>query len=121
MGAIKALLDEAATEPEEPTRAKDISTIVWGGITIQISYEADWLGCNAKYGHRNSHLELRSINPPNAPNPMTETGYRSVFLEAGTVEEFGGPLAYVKLLLDGAAKSMAWKRREVQGEQLSLF
>ncbi len=66
-----------------------------------------------------SQLELRSEGKVKLL--VTRTGYRSESLPAGTVEKHGGPEAYVKLWLDGSAKSLAWKKRQVTGQQLSLF
>jgi hypothetical protein len=94
----------------------------WRGITIEVSYEADWLGMgsrNAEYGH--SHLELRVIAPEGAQLPVTETGYRSHFLSCGEVEGCGGPVAYVLDWLDTAAKDKAWITRQESLRQLSLF
>lgn len=52
---------------------------------------------------------------------MTETGYRSLFHEPGPVEAAGGPAAFVENWLNLEAKSRAWRRQEVTGQQLSLF
>lgn len=97
------------------------TTIIWRGITIEIGYEADWLGLNAKYGHANAHLEIRAKHPERALLPVTDTGYRSYFHEPGTVEVLGGPEAFVIHWLDQEAKKTAWKKQEVTGQQLSLF
>ena len=53
--------------------------------------------------------------------PVTETGYRSHFLPAATVEEFGGPESYVSAWLDHEAKSPDWKKRKDAARQMSLF
>ena len=86
--------------------------MVWSGITIEVSYNPNDIMSHA-------HLELRSEGK--AHLPVTDTGYRSEFLPRGKVEEHGGPEAYVTLWLDGSAKSTAWKKRQITGEQLSLF
>ena len=95
-------------------------TLVWGGVTIEVAYEADWL--NSSEGPLPvSHLAISSTAPAKAPLPFTETGYRSHFLEPGTVEAAGGPAAYVMAWLDDAARDPKWRRGEQARRQLDLF
>lgn len=90
--------------------------IVWNAIEIEVSYEAEWLGADFF-----AHLQLRSLEPADAPLPVTETGYRSHFLKRESVENAGGPTAYVTAWLDEAANSKAWIAAEDARRQLSLF
>jgi hypothetical protein len=53
--------------------------------------------------------------------PVTETEYRSHFLPAGIVEEYGGPEDFVRAWLDHEAGSSNWKKREQAARQMSLF
>jgi hypothetical protein len=64
----------------------------WRGITIEATYTHRQWGSVA-------HLELRSVAPDRAPLPVTETGYRSHFHPAGTIEAHGG---------DVVAQVIAW-------------
>ena len=50
------------------------------------------------------------------PLPVTETGYRSHFIPAGTVAEHGGAVAFVTAWLEHEAARTGWS-----GAQLSLF
>jgi len=95
-------------------------TLVWSAITIEVAYEADWLG-SSEGPYPASHLAIRSTAPTKAPLPITETGYRSHFLEPGTVEEAGGPAAYVRAWLDHAASEPKWRKAEQARRQLDLF
>ena len=97
---------------------RDIVTEIleWRGVTIEIGYEAAWLG-----GDLSAHLELRVQNPEGAHLPVTDTGYRSHFLPREAVEDAGGPAAYVTAWLDEAATSKAWRAGELARRQLSLF
>ena len=104
-----------------PEREKEIITAVWRGITIEITYEADWLGCNAKHGHNASHLEVRALSPEREPLPVSETGYRSHFMIAGAVEAYGGLEEYVTGWLDQEAEKTSWKDQQAATRQLSLF
>lgn len=48
--------------------------------------------------------------------PVTETGYRSIFLHQGAVARRGGAVAYTLARLDEEAARLGWS-----GAQLSLF
>lgn len=89
-----------------------ISTIIWEGIEIEISYAAKSILARA-------HLELRTKDK--RPIPVTETGYRSEFLHPGDVEEQGGPDAYTIAWLDHFARSKEWQAFVMKDRQLSLF
>ena len=92
--------------------AARIVMIVWEGIEIEVTYKPkDILAM--------SHLELRI--PSRARIPVTETGYRSEYLHPGTIEDAGGPQAYVIAWLDHMAQSREWQDHVVTSRQLSLF
>lgn len=112
--------DTAASE--EAARDIVVEQLVWGGITLSISYEADWLGSGARgSAFATAHLEIWSIAPERSPLPMTETGYRSHFLAQGVVEEAGGASAYVLAWLEHDAQGRQWREQQAKGRQLSLF
>lgn len=97
-----------------------IETLIWHGIKIEVAYEADWLG-SSEGPDPLSHLGITSVEPAKAPLPFTETGYRSHFIEPGTVEQAGGPASFVSAWLEEASTSRAWRRYEAESRQLSLF
>ncbi len=106
----------------EDDRHIETFTIDWQGITLSVSYEADWLnmtldGC----GLNTAHLQVRSINPERAPNPVSETGYRSLFIGREMIEDAGGPVAFAQNWLDASAKSTTLRNRTIPSSQLSLF
>ena len=82
-------------------------TIVWRGITVEITFTPE------KFGMAD-HVELRTED--RAALPVTETGYRSHFVAVGTVEAHGGAVAFVTPWLDHEAERAGWN-----GAQLSLF
>lgn len=91
--------------------------LTWRGIEVAIVFQRDWTGLpDCSY----DHLEVMSV-VPRQPLPMTETGYKSAFVPAGSIDQLGGPLAYVTCWLDHAAKSAAWKAIERGTRQGSLF
>lgn len=116
----KAKRPSLAKKPARP--AKTIERFDWQGVTVRVSYEADWLGVSKELSQfATAHLEIEAIKPPKQPLPITETGYRSHFVARGVVEQAGGAVAYAWAWLDQAAKAPAWKRQEQQSRQLCLF
>ena len=91
----------------------------WRGISIIVVYTPDFHATPTDTYHH-CHLEVMSERP-RVPLPITETGYRSVFLPGGAVEHAGGPERYATLWLDHAAQSKTWKATERDLRQGSLF
>lgn len=91
---------------------------IWSGITIQISFERDWLSMTIC---PTAHLQIKSVSPARAPLPIAETGYRSHFLSAEAIDDLGGPVAYALAWLDAEALKPKWKAAEQARRQLSLF
>ena len=81
--------------------------ITWRGVEIEITYTPEKFGMV-------DHIELRTENK--APLPVTETGYRSHFMNKGAVAHHGGAVAFVTAWLDHEAKCSSWNN-----DQLSLF
>lgn len=91
--------------------------IIWQNVVIEARYKPrDFNGSIA-------HLELKSINPPKARLPMTETGYRSHFHQAGLIENYydGDVIAFVTQWLNAEAKSKNWLDYIENSKQLALF
>ena len=88
-------------------------TFVWSDITLAVHFERSY------HGFGPALLQVESIDPPRAPLPITETGYIGHFTAIETIDAVGGPEAYVRTWLDGAAKATGW--HAAQGDQLSLF
>ena len=97
---------------------KDIkSTLLWRGIKIEIDYKSNYF--ESKSGFSIAHLDITTEN--RVPLPFTESGYRSHFLDASELEEYGTPTDFVKTWLEETAKSKKWKEQERKQNQLSLF
>lgn len=84
----------------------------WRGIALEIGY------VSKRFGGMD-HIEVRSAE--SVPLPITETGYRSLFISPECLEEYDGPQAYALAWLDHEAQSAVWKRHEADRRQLSLF
>lgn len=81
--------------------------ITWRGVEIGITYTPEKFGMV-------DHIELRTENK--VALPVTETGYRSHFVNVGAVEHHGGAVAFVIAWLDHKAERTGWSN-----DQLSLF
>lgn len=109
-----------------PTVSDDLSqragvfTLEWRGRTVQVNYVPDWLG-TAGSDLRVAHLDILTLAPARAPLPITETGYRSHFLDPAIVAEAGGAVAFVAAWLDHNAKGTAWAELDSASLQMSLF
>ncbi len=86
----------------------------WEGIVISITHANKYCGVI-------EHLEIRSIDPPKALLPITETGYRSHFISEGTLDTYDSPLAYVLAWLEYEADKPEWKAQELAARQYTLF
>lgn len=92
-----------------------VHCFVWQNIQIEAVYTPRYCGYIA-------HVEVRSINPPCAPLPITETGYLSHFHPCGVVEANGhGVVAQVIAWLDEEAAKPEWRRHVETSRQGQLF
>lgn len=91
--------------------------IHWQGIEIEACYKP------RDFGGSIAHLEIKSTNPPRAPLPMTETGYKSHFHPIGTIEKLydGDVVACVVDWLDKEAKFKVWADYVETSRQGELF
>ena len=96
-------------------KKKIVHVICWSGIEIEVSYCPQW----STAVHNLAHLEIKTID--GSALPITETGYRSHFLDIETIEAEGGAVAYALKWLDQEAKNKKWKDYLTQQNQLSLF
>lgn len=81
--------------------------ITWRGVKTEITYTPEKFGMV-------DHIELHTENKTLLP--VTETGYRSHFMNKGAVDAHGGAVAFVTAWLDHEAERMGWSN-----DQMSLF
>ena len=99
-------------------KEKQIFKYNWQGIDIKISFIPDYSkGFREIMGVSQSHIEVRA----NQPLPITNTGYRSLFLTLPEVEKEGGAEKLVQNWLHEASKSKEWKEYISSKMQLPLF
>lgn len=101
------------------TRSLETHTVLWRGFSIEIHYEQNWLGTEGLFS--TAHLQVNTVEPKNAPLPITETGYRSRFIDADTIAGAGGPVAFVRAWLDQEAEAKSWKEQQDKARQMTLF
>ena len=61
------------------------------------------------------------VRPKRASIPITETGYRSHFIDSEELSLAGGPVAFALARLDAEANSKEWQKREFVRRQGDLF
>ena len=99
-----------ATDPKTD-QYKEINA-AWRGIDLTIRHLAGrFAGMD--------HIEV--ISAERAALPVTETGYKSLFILPERITEYGTVLDYVLAWLDHEAEAESWKLEEAKGRQLSLF
>jgi hypothetical protein len=96
-------------------RSKDGALVIpteWRGVALEIAHmTCSYAGID--------HIEIMSAG--RVPLPITETGYKSLFIDPEPVTHAGGAEGFVLAWLDHEATSAAWKRYEAEDRQLSLF
>lgn len=92
----------------------------WRGISLEIRHCPNWFSM-PEDDFVTQHIEFRSEGKQILP--VTETGYRSHFLNgADALAEFNhDPVAYVLAWLDEAAKCKKWLAQVEAARQYPLF
>ncbi|MGH1377119.1 MAG: hypothetical protein ACRBCK_12335 [Alphaproteobacteria bacterium] len=95
-----------------------MKTIIWDNIEIEINYVENWSHAFEKiHNEKMSHIEIKS----NEELPITDTGYKSIFILKSNIERWGGVEKYIREELNHAAKSDVWKLKKENKQQLCLF
>ena len=89
--------------------------IVWRDTQIVIRHELDYLWKGT------SHIEVHVVRPKRAPIPITETGYRSHFIDTLALINEGGPVTFVTAWLNREVTSKVWQQRDFKLRQGDLF
>jgi len=89
----------------------------WEGIEMAIFFKPDCGYGIKEKGEEMSHIEVKASEPL----PITETGYRSLFVHYHAVEKEGGVLPFVEGWLDEASQKPEWKEYMLKKRQLKLF
>lgn len=84
-------------------------------IGVRITHTRDYL----RVGQ--DHVEVESTRPKRAALPITESGYRSHFLDALELINAGGPVSFVEAWLARESSAEPWRKRELARCQGDLF
>jgi hypothetical protein len=105
-----------ARRPKPTTWTLDWTHPVTGKIVaIFIRHTRDYLVAGS------DHIEIESVKPKRAALPITETGYRSHFMDRQELRSAGGPLQFVKSWLLREERSKEWVKRDHAARQTDLF
>ena len=85
--------------------------LVWEGRTVAVQFQANWLNSDTW------HIELRCSDRL----PVTDTGYRSIFVPNPGFEGAADVESYVRSIVDDAAKADEWQRYIEDSRQLKLI
>ena len=98
---------------------RDVFNITWQGIDIEITCsKPDYLSSYREiYGYEMLHIEVRSA----LPLPITETGYKSIFIAESELADKGGSLKYVTSYIEEMTKSKKGQNCLEDSRQFNLF
>jgi hypothetical protein len=100
---------------KKATAKPSIHKLVWRDITCRVKHTPNYI--NKGW----SHLEIVVVSPKGAPLPITGTGYRSHFLDAGLIAKAGGPVAFFECWMNSEATTKAWAKADFKWRQGDLF
>jgi hypothetical protein len=90
----------------------------WEQTKITIIYKPNYSKAVEEiHDYQLAHIQVKA----DEALPITETGYRSIFLPEKEVSERAGVTCFIWELLEEAAKSPKWKSFNQKRKQLSLF
>jgi len=67
------------------------------------------------------HIEIHVIAPKKAVIPLTDTGYRSHFIDGEQLKEAGGVRSFVEQWLAAESHSKEWQNKDLARQQGDLF
>lgn len=84
-------------------------------VAITIRHTRDYLLAGS------DHIEIESVKPKRAALPITETGYRSHFIDREELRMAGGALQFAKSWILREERSKEWVKRDQAARQADLF
>ena len=94
-------------------------TLIWQEITIDITHNDEWSNF-PELDHYVQHIAIQRRD--DGQLPMTETGYRSHFMQGkDALEPYENAISLVEAWLNEAGQSKEWKAYVASQKQLSLF
>jgi hypothetical protein len=90
-------------------------SLTWRGTLIAIRHTRDYLVRGT------DHIEVMVKKPAKAILPITDTGYRSHFLDPEQLATEGGPVLFVQAWLEREAATKQWRAKEAKMAQLDFL
>lgn len=95
-------------------------SMIWRNVAITIEHNDNYsISYNQVYGTALTHTNINRDD--GLELPITDTGYRSLFLDSSVLDNYEDILDYIRQWLDHEAKSKAWLAKEADQIQLKLF
>lgn len=89
-------------------------SLTWRGTMLSIRHTPKY------FGHAD-HVEITVKKPRTAILPITETGYRSHFIDPDDLARAGGAVLFVQAWLEREAESKTWCARQAERAQLDFL
>ncbi len=89
---------------------EQLYSLTWENIQMNITYVRNYV---AGYDHIDVYAKERL--------PITETGYRSIFIYEEEILESGGVLEFIEQLLILKSQTREWLNYKESSKQISLF
>lgn len=95
----------------------------WQNIKIAVRFHPNRFPVSnqEKAGDAIAHLEIKTMEPLNAPIPITETGYKLHFAPKDAILAYGTPVDFVKEWLNVQGRSKLWQAHLERSRQGELF
>ena len=104
-----------ARTPKTTQNKTTTTKLVWRDVTCRVRHTPNYLSKGW------SHIEIIVVTPKTAPLPITETGYRSHFLDEDLLKRSGGPVPFFLDWIEREAPTKAWAKTEFKWRQGDLF
>jgi hypothetical protein len=88
--------------------------LTWRGTLLSIKHTPHY------FGHAD-HVEVTVEKPAEAILPITDTGYRSHFIDPDDLQEAGSAVLFVQAWLEREAATKAWRDRQAKLAQLDFL
>ncbi len=94
--------------------------MIWNNVAITIKHNSSWSKAYADIqSAKMTHTII--IRDDGLALPISDSGFRSLWLDSRNLEQYEGILDYVKQWLDHDAQSKKWKAIQDDQNQLKLF
>lgn len=93
----------------------------WRDYRLLVSYTPNYWPTLADQDVPGAYLEVKALDPPDGPLPISATGRRHIWTHTDVVAEAGGPVHFAREWLDAAAEWPEWRRAQEESRQLTLL